>query len=358
MNQLFLVEKNNIYQVRSQQEALAPLQEGEVRLAIEKYALTTNNITYAVSGFKLKYWNFFPAEEPYGVIPVWGYGRVIDTKQPEINIGERYYGYFPMATYCTVVPHKVKAFGFSDSAAHRQEMAPVYNQYLRVAAAAEQDAAVDNYTPIIKPLFATSFLIYQFLKSQAFLDAEQLIITSASSKTSLALAFNLHQHQATDGKKIIGLTSARNAQFVQGTAYYDSVLAYEDHLQIDPQKAVIVDMSGNHSLLQNLSDHLGELIQHIALVGLTDWKAAGRFSNIPKTQFFFAPNHFKTFYQEYGAERANQMLNEALVGFIHDMKELTELAFITDFEQLSQLYLEMVDGKVDPKKGYVVKIGE
>lgn len=358
MNHLFRVEKNNIYQVETTETELETLQAGEVRLAIDKYALTTNNITYAVSGFKLKYWNFFPTDEPYGIIPVWGYGTVVASEHPEIKEGERYYGYFPMADYCTITPHKIKPFGFSDGAAHRQEMAPVYNQYLRVEAEAKQDHAIENYTPIIKPLFATSFLIYQFLKRQDFLAAEQIIITSASSKTSLALAFNLRQHKATDGKEIVGLTSVRNTDFVQSTGYHDTVLAYGDYQSIANNKTVVVDMSGNYGLLQNLSEYLGEQIMHIALVGLTDWKAAGRFSTIPKTQFFFAPNHFKTFYQEHGAEQANQMLNEALIGFINDMKSLTELEFITDLEQLSKLYLEMVDGKVDPKKGYVVRMGE
>ncbi|MFK7921043.1 MAG: DUF2855 family protein [Bacteroidia bacterium] len=357
MNQIFQVEKNNIYQVKAIQPELEDLANGEVRLAIDKYALTTNNITYAVSGYKLKYWNFFPTEEPYGIIPVWGYGTVVATEHPEVKVGERYYGYFPMSRYCTVIPHKLKAFGFSDSASHRQEMAPVYNQYLRVEAESAQDPAIENYTPIIKPLFATSFLIYQFLKRQDFLEAEQIIITSASSKTSLALAFNLRKHSTADGKKIIGLTSSRNAAFVEKTGYYDAVLSYEDYQTIANEKTVIVDMSGNHSLIQNLSNFLGEKIMHIALVGLTDWKAAGRFSTIPKTEFFFAPNHFKTFYQEHGAEQANQMLNEALIGFINDMKSLTELEFITDIEQLSKLYLEMVDGKVNPKKGYVVNLG-
>lgn len=358
MNHIFCVEKNNIYQLGTTQCELEALKAGEVRLAIDKYALTTNNITYAVSGFKLKYWNFFPTDEPYGIIPVWGYGTVVASEHAEIKEGERYYGYFPMADYCTVIPHKVKPFGFSDGATHRQEMAPVYNQYLQVEPEANQDPAIDNYTPIIKPLFATSFLMYQFLKRQDFLAAEQIIITSASSKTSLALAFNLRQHRVTDGKEIIGLTSSRNIDFVQTAGYYDAVWAYEAYQSISQKKTVVVDMSGNYALIQGLSALLNEQIMHIALVGLTDWKAAGRFSTIPKTQFFFAPNHFKTFYQEHGAEQANQMLNDALIGFINDMKSLTDLEFITDLEQLSTLYLEMVDGKVNPKKGYVVKIGK
>ncbi|MBC7103757.1 MAG: DUF2855 family protein [Parvibaculum sp.] len=39
---------------------------------IEKFALSANNITYAVAGDMLNYWSFFPAEEGWGKIPVWG----------------------------------------------------------------------------------------------------------------------------------------------------------------------------------------------------------------------------------------------------------------------------------------------
>ncbi len=42
---------------------LAPLAEGAVRFAIEKFAFTANNITYAVAGDMLNYWSFFPAED-------------------------------------------------------------------------------------------------------------------------------------------------------------------------------------------------------------------------------------------------------------------------------------------------------
>lgn len=355
MNQIFRVEKQNIYQVDHAQAQLAALQEGEVRFKIVQYALTTNNITYAVTGFRLNYWNFFPTEEPYGIIPVWGYGEVVESKHAEVQVSERYYGYFPMSTYLTVRPTKINTFGFSDHADHRQELAPIYNHYLKVSADPSYQELTKNYLPIIKPLFATSFLIYHFLKRQLFMDADQILLTSASSKTALALAFLLKQNQAIDTKNIIGLTSSKHVDFVQATNYYDTVLSYENYVQIKAQKSVIVDFSGNYNLLNHLTDHLNDQLQHIALVGLTDWKSAGKFSNIPKTKFFFAPTHLQQFYEEFGVGKVTQMLNEALVQFIEDMQHHLDLEFVTDPVTLTQLYLNMVDGHVNPRKGYLVK---
>jgi len=42
---------------------LAP---GQVRLAVEAFSLTANNITYAAFGEAMKYWQFFPAGERPG----------------------------------------------------------------------------------------------------------------------------------------------------------------------------------------------------------------------------------------------------------------------------------------------------
>ena len=37
-----------------------PLAEGEVRVRIEHFAYTSNNITYAAFGDAMNYWQFFP----------------------------------------------------------------------------------------------------------------------------------------------------------------------------------------------------------------------------------------------------------------------------------------------------------
>ena len=38
----------------------APLAAGQVRVAIDHFALTSNNITYAAFGEAMAYWQFFP----------------------------------------------------------------------------------------------------------------------------------------------------------------------------------------------------------------------------------------------------------------------------------------------------------
>jgi hypothetical protein len=51
--------------------------EGEALLAIESFGLTANNITYAVFGDTMKYWDFFGASDPdWGKLNVWGYAHV------------------------------------------------------------------------------------------------------------------------------------------------------------------------------------------------------------------------------------------------------------------------------------------
>ncbi len=354
MNHLFRVQRENLYEVDHAQQALPDLQEGEIRLKIDKYALTSNNITYAVSGAALKYWDFFPTDAPYGIIPVWGFAEVVDSKHPEIPVGERCYGYFPMATYCTVQPQKVSSSGFYDGAEHRRDLPSIYNNYSRIATSTP-DGSLDDYIPIIRPLFASSFMIAEFLKEDIFKEVKQVVITSASAKTSLGLAFVLKQEQAAHGRKIIGLTSAGNIDFVQSTKYYDQVLAYEDYQAIKLQQTVIADMCGNIKLLENLSTLLGDQLVHIAMVGLTDWKSGGNFAPIPKGELFFAPAYFRKFYRQHGRD-ANRLLNEALGQFIHASQRMVSLEFIKDKDHLSRVYLDMLNGRVDPGKGYLVQL--
>ena len=79
----FLVNKNDLRDMRWQQLPLPDrLGADEVLLEVSAFALTANNITYAVVGEQMAYWQFFPAEEGWGRIPVWG---VRPTKKPRFT---------------------------------------------------------------------------------------------------------------------------------------------------------------------------------------------------------------------------------------------------------------------------------
>ena len=51
------------------------LDEEQVLFAIDSFAMTANNVTYAVMGDAMKYWNFFPTGRRVGNRPGVGFRR-------------------------------------------------------------------------------------------------------------------------------------------------------------------------------------------------------------------------------------------------------------------------------------------
>lgn len=97
--QQLLVKKDNLSETRIHQLPDTALREGQIRLRVNHFALTSNNITYAAFGGTMSYWNFFPSDEAgWGIIPVWGFATVTQSLHPGVAVGEKLYGYFPMAS--------------------------------------------------------------------------------------------------------------------------------------------------------------------------------------------------------------------------------------------------------------------
>src|SRR5580704_18588083 len=159
---------------------------------VDRFAFTANNITYATLGEQLKYWQLFPAPEGFGNIPVWGFGEVIASHHPDIAIGERLFGYFPMATHLMIEAADVSKRGLRDAAAHRQNVAPVYNAYARVSGDPAFAGRQGDYRALLRPLFMLSFLVDDFLSENDDYGAKRVMLSSASSKTAFGLAHLLH----------------------------------------------------------------------------------------------------------------------------------------------------------------------
>ena len=121
MTLTFTVGRLNLRRTAWAQATPAPLGPGGVRMAVDSFALTSNNITYAAFGDAMKYWSFFPTDDPsMGCIPVWGFANVAESRCEDVKVGERYYGYFPIADGVDLYPARPKATGFLDGAAHRR----------------------------------------------------------------------------------------------------------------------------------------------------------------------------------------------------------------------------------------------
>lgn len=108
------------------------MEDGEVLMKIEKYVLIINNIIYVVSGFKLCYWDFFLVDDIWGIIFVWGFGEVIESKYLDVFVGECCYGYFLMSSYLKVKLIKVNEVGFWDGIVYWNFLFLIYNYYMWV----------------------------------------------------------------------------------------------------------------------------------------------------------------------------------------------------------------------------------
>lgn len=337
---------------------LDPLGDGEVRLQIESFSVTANNVTYAVVGDGFKYWDFFPAPEGMGIVPMWGHARVIESNHPEIAVGERVYGYLPMASNLDVLPGRVSAGSFMDVAAHRQPMSPVYNSYTRLAADPEHDPAREAERMIFGPLFRTGFLIEYLLRGQDWFGAEQLVVTSASSKTAMGLASVARQ--SSPGIRRIGLTSKGNVAFVEASGLYDEVVAYDDLERVASLRSVSVDFAGNAELLASIHRHFENALAHSVLVGATHIEARSVFGKNeplpgPKPQLFFAPDHAVAFFKAHGAEEGGKLVAAAWREFLKAAEGTVAIERHAGLEAAREVFTTMVAGQIDPAKGIVIE---
>ena len=132
--------------------------------------------------------------------------------------------------------------GFVDIGEHRATHAPAYRQFADVAKDTSYDPDREAHVALLRGLFLTGWLAEDLLFDNDNFGAEATVITSASSKTSIALAWTIAQR----GGHAIGLTSANEA-FVSRLGCYE-VIPYDEIGSITDRRSVIVD-TGNGQVL-------------------------------------------------------------------------------------------------------------
>jgi hypothetical protein len=344
----YIIDKSDITSISLVKESDAPLQDGEVRFKVEKASLTANNITYAVLGHRFKYWNFFP-HHAGGVLPVWGFAYVIESKCEAVKEGDRYYGYYPLADQLVIRPLKINEYGLVDGMGHRKELPQVYNYYEKVHPEMMNRALEDIYM-VFQPLFATSFLLAHFFQDQNGFGAQEVFITSASSKTALAFASMLSQMR--NGIKVYGLTSGKNVDFCQSTGLYDQLSSYDEIKELTSEGSVIVDFAGNRKLLGELQEVLLlKLIKSIN-VGLSHWDQSDSDIKLPfKSELFFAPDHAVQKQKEWGGKEFKIRLNKALMPFLNNAKNWMKPRVMKDRIEAYEITL---NGLISPSDYIVI----
>jgi uncharacterized protein DUF2855 len=336
----------------------SPLTPGDLLVRVEHFGFTSNNVTYGAVGDLIGYWGFFPAEAGWGRIPVWGFGDVLRSEHPGIAAGERLYGYFPMSTHVVLKADQVSPGGFVDAAPHRAALPPIYNRYTRVAAEPGYDAAHEAEYALFRPLFATAFLLDDFLAEEKFFGARTVVLTSASSKTALGLAFLLAEGRRGQCR-VVGLTSAANAEFVRRTGYYDDVVSYDD-IRTLPRDTptVLVDFAGNGAVLSAVHRHLGESLRYSCLVGLTHWEKRGPQSDLPGPTpvFFFAPDHITKRVGAWGAGEFFSRVGASMRSFLGSVNTWLRVVQGEGQAAVESVYRQTLDGKTNPAEGHILSL--
>jgi hypothetical protein len=352
----FLVARDDLHRCRFEDSAPLEPANGEALLRVDAFGLSANNITYAMFGVAMSYWDFFPAQEGWGRVPVWGFAEVSASEVPELEAGTRVFGYLPPSSELLVTPVHVGAHGFTDASAHRAALPGAYNRYAHTDADPLYDAEHEDEQMLLRPLFLTSYLIDDFLDDSNFFGAEMVVLSSASSKTASALAFQLSLREGID---VVGLTSPRSAEFARGLDVYDHVVSYDALDALPDGRAVYVDMAGDAELRSAVHGHYGEQLAHSAVVGATHHDRMGQVPDAlpgPRPTFFFAPDRVSKRAKDWGADVLQQRMAEAWHPYVTWACGWLEVIHGHGADALQSAYLDLLDGRIDPARADVLSL--
>jgi hypothetical protein len=328
--------------------------DGEAVLRVDRVGVTANNVTYAVLGDGLRYWEFFPPEarglgREWGLVPLWGFCEVAASRTDGVAPGQRLYGYLPPAEHLVVRPGRADARGFRDTSEHRAGLPSPYNRYTLTTGDTAYRADDEDLLILFRPLFLTSYLLADQLADDDFYGARSLLVSSASSKTAYAAAFELHGR----GPALIGLTSPGNVEFTRSLGCYDEVVAYDEVGGLDAGgPAVYVDFSGAAPIRAAVQERFGDRLVHDVAVGLTnqvgDLGASG--------DFFFAPERMRKRATDWGRDVLDARVTDAWRRFSTAARDWVDVTVGHGPDGLRSAWLETLGGRSSPRTGHVVAL--
>ncbi len=369
-NRVLEIRRSSIGDAEVHEEPAGELREGEIRLRIDRFAVTANNVSYAGAGDMLGYWDFFPSSDPstWGRVPAVGYAEIVESRNADLPVGGRYHGWFPMAEAVTLTATATRD-GFRDDGDHRQAHAPIYRAFSRTDADPFHDDAPDgeDRNALLRVLLLTGFLADEFFADSGgatadgaapFFGAEQVVVLSASSKTAIGFS---QRAAKRDGLAVIALTSVANADFVKSLGFYDTVVTYD---QIDVAEtgiplvdSVVIDMAGNPNVLAAVHEHLGDRVKYSMMIGKSHHDAiptatAGAMPGA-SPQFFFAPTALDRLVAGWGGAEYRRRTTEASREFIDASRAWMTIDERRGPDGPASAWASIYAGEVSPDVGVV-----
>jgi hypothetical protein len=275
---------------------------------------------------------------------------VVASASPDVAEGARLFGYFPMGTHMRLVPSRVGDAGLTDATAHRASLPSAYNAY-RFAPA----DPTDDRRAVLTPPFALGFLLDDALEAGDDHGAAQIVVSSASSKTAIATAHRL----AARGVRVVGLTSAANADFVAALGPYAQTLTYEaigSELPVEP--SVYADISGDAAVRLAVHERLGEQLRASLIVGATHWEDVQGGGELPgpAPTMFFAPDRMKQRAGDWTPAGLDERMGEALRSFAEWSAGWLRIERASGGDAVRAAYLDVLEGRVAPDAAHVLNL--
>lgn len=357
------IDRADIARTRWHEAPRPPLGSGQVRLQVEHFGLSANNVTYATLGEAMHYWDFFPQEDPaWGCVPVWGYATVTESRCPEVVEGRRVFGFLPFGTDVVMTPTRVKDGGFVDGSLHRSSLPSPYNAYTDVVDQPPSDRDREAYEALLRPLFVTSLLIADWLAHEEYFGADSVLISSASSKTAYGTAYALTHLAEGERPEVVGLTSSGHVESTRRLGLYDRVLGYDEIPTLDQNLATVyVDLSGSTEIRAAVHRHCAGL-RHDSAVGLTHWDATGDAGPLPGPDpvFFFAPTELVRQASRIGRAEHARRISDAMDAFVARVSApsspLMTVTWHRGRDAALAAYLDIVAGRTDPFEAAAVAL--
>jgi hypothetical protein len=354
----FLVKRDDLRECRVVESEPPEIGPGEALLRVDSFGLTANNVTYAVMGEAMSYWDFFPAaEQGWGRVPMWGFAEVERSEAEGVEPGTRVYGYLPPSSYLAVTPAGANETGFADGAAHRAALPSAYQRYSATGPDPFHTPETEAMQMLLRPLFLTSFLIDDQLDDDGLAARGPVLISSASSKTALGVA---HLLARREGVETIALTSPANAELVAGLGIYGRTVPYGEIDSLEPGPATYVDVSGNGEVRRAVHERFGEELLHSMAVGVTHWEDFGGGGELPgpPPTLFFAPDRVVKRSEDWGGAGLMQRAADAWRPFCEWIGGWLETIPGRGLGGARDAYLDVIEGRVPPSAAHVISLGD
>jgi hypothetical protein len=333
----FEVGQADLSVTRMVEARFGPPGEGEVLFEVEKFAFSANNVTYALLGEALSYWDLFPAEPGWGRIPVWGYLHVLSSGVPGVEPGRRAYGLCPMATHVMLRPGRLGQSTFSEGSPSRKGLSSVYNVYSWADPGPHEEEFL-----VLSPSFWLSFTLDDYLVRNTRAD-RTVVVTSASSKAAIGLAHLLTRR----GVPVAGLTSPSRVAFARSLSLYDQVLPYDQAESLPASAATIVDIAGDAALRDRIDRHLAHR-PDIVIAGGTHGDVG--------SLTFSSPQAIPDLAHEWGWPLLDQRFRAALGGFAAHAASWLSIRRHRGLEGAAAVYQRVLTNAGSPAEGHLIDV--